>query len=148
MEPRQNKRFDDLIQKKIRLSEDLLSLATEQSQLSYVDDPNRYGNLVESREIIIEDIQKTDVLIQNEIEAAGMDGAANLKLKLNEANARISGLARQIMTLDEKSKFLMNDELSKIQRKIQDLQKGKKGLNGYHAGSMVSFGGVFTDSKR
>jgi hypothetical protein len=148
METQATKRFDELIQKKIKLVQDLLSLVTEQSKLSYVDNLNQYENLVESREIVIEDIQKIDVLIRNEIETAGMAGSANLQPQLDAANAQISGLARKILALDKKSKFLMNDEMGKIKYKIQDLQKGKKGLDGYSAGSKLNFGGVYTDSKR
>jgi hypothetical protein len=150
MEDQNTKRFNELIQKKINLTQDLLALASEQSQISYIDNPQTYENLVQSREMIIEDIKKVDVLIRSEIDTvSAKTGTNDLTGQYERANAVISELAKQILVLDEKSKSSMSKELQKIAERIEALHKGKKGLNGYNsAGSMVNLGGAYTDSKR
>lgn len=152
MDSPETKRVNELLQKKIQLVETLLLYAKQQSGLSYIDNPVKYDNIIISRTQIIEDLKKVDAILQR-ILAITRTGAINkagdaLDQSVNEVKEQVSVLAKQIIALDEKSKTSMTTELQMIKNQLQALQRGKKGLKGYSAGTRLSPAGAFTDSKR
>ena len=146
MDNTEAKRLSELIQKKIQLVENLLAYARQQSQMSYMDSPEKYDNLIETRAIAIEQIKKQDIVLQRSLSADKvMDG--DIQAQLNEANLRITDLMKQIAALDQKSKAVVTGEMQMVKNKLLALQKGKRGVKHYGERTVYS-SGAFTDSKR
>lgn len=144
--PETNK-IEELLQKKLKRVEDLLLYARQQSELSYIDNPDSYDNIVESRGILIEEIKKLDIVLQRSFEDL-KESKGEMEVRINEVNDQISGLIKQIIPLDERSKALMASELQTVKMKIQGLQNGKRGIKGYDAGNNLNQAGAYTDSRR
>jgi chromosome segregation ATPase len=140
-------KIQELLQKKIKLVDDLLSYAKQQAELSYIDNPVYYDNIVESRRNLIEEIKKLDIVLQRSLGALP-ESKGGVEARINEANHQIASLAKQIVALDERSKALMACESRTVKNKLEALQKGKKGIKGYDGGTQYNPAGAFTDSRR
>ncbi len=146
MDSTESKQLSDQIQKKIQLVENLLDYARQQSQMSYIDAPEKYNNLLETRAIIIEQIKKQDIVLQRKLRAIKeIDG--DMQARLNEADCRITDLMKQIAFLDQKSKAAVVSKMQVVQSKLQALQKGKKGIKSYKDRDIFNPSGAFSDSK-
>ncbi len=147
MDLAETQRLSELIQKKTQLVESLLDYVRQQSQMSCIDSPVQYNNLIKSRAIVIEEIKKQDVILQRNLRTVKTEDAG-VQAELNEANARVDDLMKQIADLDQKCKTALTGEMQLVKNKLQALQTGKKGVKAYGGKVIAEPMGVFTDSKR
>lgn len=147
MESTESIQLVDQIQKKLQLVESLLTYAEQQSQMSYLDSPEKYNNLIETKGIIIEQIKKQEIVLQRSISSFKvMNG--DIRTQLNGVNLRIDDIMKQIAVLEQKSKAVITDEMRIVKIRLMALQNGKKGIKGYKGSVKLNPAGVFTDSKR
>jgi hypothetical protein len=145
--PEVNPAIKELLQKKVHLFEMLLDCAKQQSELSYPEHSVEYDNIIETRAGIIEELQKTEIILNHNLEVKAIN-QGDLDEQLKAINHQVAAIIGQIMNEDTKSQASIMQELQNVKGKLQVIQKGKKGMSAYGANIGLNLGGAYTDSKR
>lgn len=139
-----------LLTKKLELFEEILSCARAQNGLSYLEHAVEYDNLIESRRICMNEIDKLNVILKRNLDQIKDTPAAEvLKDRVTALNNKINNVIKEALSLDEQNKEQILKERIIIKNKLQNLRQGRKGVAGYSTDKKVlTAAGAYTDSKR
>lgn len=149
METSITERLIDLLSRKLNLLNEILAYAGEQRELNYQDNPSKIDNLIESRAKCLADLDKLEVVIKRSLNQVTEDYANDLGFqeKLTELNEDIKNTLKQIIEIDKENKEKLLQESSQLKNKLQNVNKGRKGVAGYQANTRFSASGIYTDNK-
>lgn len=149
METLNTKRLLELFSRKLGLLEEVLAYSKEQRKLSYRDHQSRYDNLIESRAKCLEDLGKLEVVLERNLNRLNdkFGAEADFQDELYEQNSKVTAMLKEIIELDRENNARMLKERSDLQARLQNVNRGRKGVAGYKGNNQYSAAGVFTDNR-
>ncbi|HBE76231.1 MAG TPA: hypothetical protein DDW65_00360 [Firmicutes bacterium] len=136
-----------LLENKVYFLKEILTCSRILAELTYENHEPEYGSLLETRERCIEALSSIETALQVELQSS--DGAvAGDDEAVSVLTAQIKMLIQEILVLDERNKAAISTELQNLKMRINALNCGRKGINGYQAYQRVNGTGVYTDSRK